>query len=208
MHPPRVQKQSRAWTVTDYNLERLETFWKEVAVKRLWIGRETCPTTGREHLQIAVVWLRPYRHEQLKKLIPGAHLEAAAAVDCENYVLKEKLVYKRFLSDEDEVKLVKERARTNADFRGLVVDDIKKGVCNFCLADAYPVFMFQFSDKVGNWRYFVRYGCYPPWRKEQWCQLCGFHRGEDAATHDCLQCSRCNRRRAPPGFEHRDNHGI
>lgn len=186
--------QSRAWTFTDYNLDRLSVFWKSISCKDLWVGYETCPSTNRKHLQGMVVWLRPYRESQLKKLVPGAHWEPAKMVDAENYSMKEDLVVSRHMSEDDVRRRLAERQWTGKDFRDAVTRDVADGVCNRCLFDRYAGFMFAQADRVFTWRYYKRYAQSPPWKKDEWCQQCGYHyvrQGFDVAPHDCLTCSSC-----------------
>lgn len=195
--------QSRSWVFTDFNLERLKLFWPTVVCKKLWIGLEKAPSTGKEHLQGFVLWLRPYRESQLKKLVPGAHWEAAQMVDAENYSLKEDLVLRREMTDSEESKIRAERQWTSKDFRDACIRDIKDGICNRCLMEAYPGFLFSQSSKVFLWRYMGRYGCEPPWRKEEWCQQCGEHLGQvfQGRDHACMTCTKCGIKAEPPQYK-------
>lgn len=185
--------QSRCWTFTDHNVERLDIFWRSISIKHLWIGLEHGAENGTRHLQGVVVWLRPYRLSQLKKLVPGAHFEVASMVDAENYTMKEHLALERHLSDDEERVRRAERQWTSKDFRDAVLADIASGVCNRCLFKRYPGFMFDRSDRVFRWRYTTRYGSEPPWRKEFWCQNCGrdVPRDNQSAMHT-FECSDCH----------------
>lgn len=206
--PDDPQAQSRTWTFTDFKVERLDIFWRSIAVKHLWIGLETGSENGTKHLQGVVVWLRPYRRSQLMKLCPGAHFERAAMIDAENYVMKEDLVLERHLSDVDELKRRAERQWTSKDFRVAVCQDISDGVCNRCLFKQYAGYMFQNAPKVFAWRWYIRYGTQPPWRREDWCQSCGTSTPprpfpdpnfpDRQPPHECVVCSRCSIKDAPP----------
>lgn len=60
------------------------------------VGDETCPDTGKKHLQGFVHFKKKLRFGQLKKMLPSAHIEAANGSDKENetYCSKEKVYYK------------------------------------------------------------------------------------------------------------------
>lgn len=194
--------QSRAWIFTDFKLDRLDLFWKTVICKKLWIGLEVCPSTGRQHLQGFILWLRPYRDSQLKKLVPGAHWQPAKMIDAENYSLKEDLVLRREMTDSEEKKLREERQWSARDYRDAATAAVRDGQCNKCIFEAFPGYMFAQAPNVFRWRYYMRNSCDPPWKKEEWCQQCGAHLGSAAAsphvTHDCLTCTKCGIKAAPP----------
>lgn len=198
--------QSRTWTFTDQNVARLDMFWKSIAVKHLWIGCETAPTTGTKHLQGVVVWLRPYRMSQLKKLVPGAHWEAAKMIDAENYTMKENLVLERHMSEEEERRTRAERQWTGKDFREAVCRDIDDGVCNRCLFQRYPGYMFAQAERVFRWRFYKRYGRLPPWRSEHWCQNCGREvMCTNVGKSHVFTCSACAIRVCPTDHATEDN---
>ncbi|AXL65897.1 replication-associated protein [Spinybacked orbweaver circular virus 1] len=64
------------WTFTVFALEPEPVFEPNLH-EYLIFGRETCPTTGRSHLQGYIYFKERRRLPYLKKWIPGAHFEAA-----------------------------------------------------------------------------------------------------------------------------------
>jgi hypothetical protein len=68
------------WQVTAYDQDilRLEdASGYPVYVKKVYGGREKCPTTGREHFQGHIVLRTQQRLSAIKKWLPTAHLEVA-----------------------------------------------------------------------------------------------------------------------------------
>jgi len=69
------------WSVTafDEEIELCEGALPEY-VKRVYGGRETCPTSGRIHFQGAIQCHQQIRFGRLKSWLPKAHIEAAKSV--------------------------------------------------------------------------------------------------------------------------------
>lgn len=64
---------SRNWCFTQFNMNQDFTF----PVNYMIVGKETCPTTGREHYQGFVHFASPRAIGGVKKLLPGANLRSA-----------------------------------------------------------------------------------------------------------------------------------
>lgn len=69
--------------------------WRSLDLRRVVIGRETAPETGKEHLQGKVTFIRNYRLTQLHKLFPGYHIEKSIVTNDFNYCMKENVVLSR-----------------------------------------------------------------------------------------------------------------
>lgn len=68
----------RAWCFTSFKLDLLEYKWEEEEnVKYIIIGREECPTTGKEHLQGYVELWNKKTMNKVKSILkdPAVHLE-------------------------------------------------------------------------------------------------------------------------------------
>lgn len=79
-----MAKRSRAWVFTKQEHDNAPEY-DEKKHKYLLYGKETAPTTGKEHLQGYVVFKHPQRLKTLKKWLPGAHLEVAKGSAQQNY---------------------------------------------------------------------------------------------------------------------------
>lgn len=81
---------SKTWRITDYDTsERRIQFYKDLEKGRLAVGKEVCPTSGREHLQVFITFKRTYAFPGLKKILGDkVHIEAGKVLDW-NYELKE-----------------------------------------------------------------------------------------------------------------------
>lgn len=81
------------WSVTAFNdeiakLEDAKSYPPEV--KKVYGGREKCPTSGREHFQGCVVLNSQQRLSWFKSWLPTAHLEAAKHKEAlKKYAMKE-----------------------------------------------------------------------------------------------------------------------
>jgi len=88
----RQTDKSTWWSITAYNDEiaLLEDTTKWPAeVKKVYGGREMCPTTERIHFQGAVQYSRQVRFSHVKKWLPTAHIEAARQETAlKTYVMK------------------------------------------------------------------------------------------------------------------------
>lgn len=79
----------------DDDLEKQLEKWRSFDLRRVVIGREKCPTTGRMHLQGKVTWARNYRLPQLSKLLPHYSLFPSVASKEFNYCMKEEILLNR-----------------------------------------------------------------------------------------------------------------
>lgn len=77
---PKNNKSATWWSVTAYNEEisimedsKQWPHW----VRRVYGGREECPSTGTEHFQGAIQCWQSVRMSQFKEFLPTAHLEQA-----------------------------------------------------------------------------------------------------------------------------------
>lgn len=78
-----------SWTFTDYDVsEENKANYKKLEshARRLIIGEETCPTTGRPHLQGYVRFKNSQYFSFLKRRFPKAHIDQAKGNDSENEV--------------------------------------------------------------------------------------------------------------------------
>lgn len=81
---------SRTWAFTDYDVsEARQKFWTDMDSKYMCFGVETCPTTGKQHLQGWITMNRAYRLKALKKILGNIHLEKGKTKDGMNYCMKE-----------------------------------------------------------------------------------------------------------------------
>lgn len=71
-------KDSRNWAITDHTLKS-EDFYKliydEGGIKYLVLGKEICPSTGKQHWQGAVIFNHEKSMDKVRKLLPGVHVE-------------------------------------------------------------------------------------------------------------------------------------
>lgn len=71
-------KDSRNWAITDHTLKSRE-FYTEFHyrnnVSYLVLGKETCPTTGKEHWQGLVIFKNEKSVDTVRKALPGVHVE-------------------------------------------------------------------------------------------------------------------------------------
>lgn len=80
----RQTDKSTWWEVTGYgdNITRLESLSTYPSfVKKVWGGREACPTTKREHFQGCIQCNGQQRKSAFKDWLPGVHLEVARQKD-------------------------------------------------------------------------------------------------------------------------------
>lgn len=86
----KIIKQSKSWRLTDWDLsEKRIQFYKDLDKSRMALGKETCPETGRKHLQIFITFKRSYTFNPLKKLLgKDVHIIACKVEDW-NYELKD-----------------------------------------------------------------------------------------------------------------------
>ncbi|OZC06010.1 putative viral replication protein [Onchocerca flexuosa] len=72
------------------------------------IGRETCPTTGRTHLQGFLKFNSPVRFSMLQAKLPrGTHIESAKGTDFQNY----KYCSKETIQEEIGTRLLEAKKR-------------------------------------------------------------------------------------------------
>lgn len=64
----------RSWVFTDFELDNVSRY-KGLQAAVLVVGKETCPTTGREHLQGYVSFANARSLAWWKNQFPGAHVE-------------------------------------------------------------------------------------------------------------------------------------
>ena len=81
---------NKSWKFTDFEMKR--DFWERLDVSVIAFGEETCPSTGKAHLQGHITFKRNYRLAALKKLRNDVHWEPALCKDF-NYELKGENVY-------------------------------------------------------------------------------------------------------------------
>jgi hypothetical protein len=141
---PRVNNQSRSWCFTDFKTDddRIK-YWKSLDYKRMVVGRETCPDTGKEHLQGYVTFTRAYRLTQLKRNYPkDIHWERALAQDAANYCRKDGDVV-------IDVDTRKQGTRTDIEQYGR---DITKGMKLHDLVRKHPKAVMKFPRYYSNLR--------------------------------------------------------
>lgn len=85
---------SRSWMLTDFNVtDERKDYWRAVAktVNKAVIGEETCPTTGRKHLQGLLTFKKAIRFSGLRRQFPkDIHWERTRQEDAaERYCMKE-----------------------------------------------------------------------------------------------------------------------
>lgn len=82
---------SRSWAWTDYDCsDERKQFWQDLETKYMVFGNESCPETGRMHLQGFVTMNRVYRFKAFKKLVGDqVHIAKAKASDAGNYCMKD-----------------------------------------------------------------------------------------------------------------------
>lgn len=86
---------TRNWVFTDHEL--LEELWDKIECRYIQYGRETCPTTGKKHLQGFICFEKPKRLSAMKKIDARVHWEQMKGRLEHNvaYTSKEGDVYKR-----------------------------------------------------------------------------------------------------------------
>lgn len=65
---------ARSWVFTDFELDNVSRY-EGLEAPVLVVGKETCPTTGREHLQGYVSFANARSFSWWKNQFPGAHVE-------------------------------------------------------------------------------------------------------------------------------------
>lgn len=72
---PETRKTIRSIVITDHTVLEYDYAGLKAKLRYLAYAEETCPTTGKKHLQgFAYAW-KPMRFAAWKKLFPGAHVE-------------------------------------------------------------------------------------------------------------------------------------
>lgn len=136
---------SRTWDFTFFpatpeKREEEIARWRRFDLRRVVIGLEKCPETGREHLQGKVTWNRAYRAKQLHKLLPGYHVESSLAPKDFNYCMKENVVLERNES--------KQGARTDIQQAMVLVRDKKP---RLELMETYPSVVARYSTFLDSY---------------------------------------------------------
>nr|WAE42383.1 MAG: replication associated protein [Cressdnaviricota sp.] len=81
---------ARTWTFTEHGCNDVNlALMRKWLVNRILVGREFCPTTGKEHWQGAATFTRPMRFSAVTKLSATAHWEKAWAKDPFTYCFKD-----------------------------------------------------------------------------------------------------------------------
>lgn len=78
-----VDSKAKRYVFTSFDVEHCPTF-DERRMEYLCYGRETCPDTGRAHLQGFICWSNKQRFSACKTLLPSAHWEPARGSVKEN----------------------------------------------------------------------------------------------------------------------------
>lgn len=80
----------KRWVFTSFDLSTLPVF-DELLQEYLIFGRETCPDTGRKHLQGFVLFKNRRNLCSVKRWLPGSHFERAKGTlaECANYCKKD-----------------------------------------------------------------------------------------------------------------------
>lgn len=81
-----MSKPSKTWKFTDFDMSK-RAFFENLDANVVVFGEESCPKTGKPHLQGHVSFKRCYRISSLKKLNEKCHWEVAKCEDF-NYELK------------------------------------------------------------------------------------------------------------------------
>lgn len=117
---------ARSWcfTLCNYTPEQVAQL-DALECKRLCVGAEVAPTTGTPHLQGYFRFDKPVRLAQLRKLLPGAHLERRRGTESQAtaYCRKEGAVLLDKGADCDST----EPALTRSETAALVRSDIDRG---------------------------------------------------------------------------------
>lgn len=89
---------ARRWCITDHNSEISydDDQWND-DIKYVVGQQEQCPTSGKIHWQVYMHTKNAIRHAAMRKMLPGAHIEAARGTTDENiqYCTKDDTYYDR-----------------------------------------------------------------------------------------------------------------
>jgi len=139
----------RSYCFTDFSIEvhPKEKIGKLIdKVKYYIIGKETCPTTGKQHWQGFVSFNNAIEFSSLKKILPGAHIEAAKGTDFDNkkYCGKD--------SDFVEFGEVPEMGARNdlKDIKKKIIDG--KSVTEVVLEDCENYQQIRFAEKIFEYK--------------------------------------------------------
>lgn len=80
---PFSMSRSKTWCFTDYNVDREPFNAHKDKLQYLVCGRETCPATGRIHIQGFVAFKIRTKLSTLRNWLPGAHFERAKGTPVE-----------------------------------------------------------------------------------------------------------------------------
>lgn len=85
-----VPQKAKRWVFTSYDVYSVPNLNPDVAEYCVY-GREVCPTTSRRHLQGFVAFKNRQSLQQVKKQLPGAHLERTRGTpeECADYCRKD-----------------------------------------------------------------------------------------------------------------------
>uniref|UniRef100_A0A8R1TN48 Viral_Rep domain-containing protein n=1 Tax=Onchocerca volvulus TaxID=6282 RepID=A0A8R1TN48_ONCVO len=84
-----TSSRAKRWVLTvfdvdNFNSNLIQTIGNGIAYAI--IGKETCPTTGRQHLQCFLKFNSPVRFSTLQAKIPrGTHIESAKGTNFQNF---------------------------------------------------------------------------------------------------------------------------
>lgn len=80
---PAKDLQCRAWCITLWTMEDVNSLQKHEGIKAICIGKEICPTTGKEHYQGYIRFATNKRFSWWKKNYPTAHVEPRCGTEPE-----------------------------------------------------------------------------------------------------------------------------
>lgn len=120
-----TNKTARHWCFTSYDEEvKYDVSW----MRYLIVGKETCPTTQRKHLQCHVYVDKPMRFSGIKKKLPGAHIEMSVDPDKSIEYCKKAGDFKEYGSVPAQGKRtdlveLKEKIKAGTSVNSIVMDD-------------------------------------------------------------------------------------
>jgi len=135
---------SHAYCITDFSCDETRWIKAREACRYIIFGRETCPSTGRKHLQGYVYLTRKGRSSAVRKLFPGANVLVANGSPQDNRTYCSK--------DGNFVEwgvIPVQGRRTDME---TLVDNIKSGASIAEIADAQPGMAIRYLGNIQKLR--------------------------------------------------------
>lgn len=166
-----TEQKGRSWCFTMFSEEDVRKIRTMKDIRAIVIGREKCPTTGKEHYQGYIRFTEPKRGTWWKNQFPKVHVEYRRGSEQEaaDYCRKEKdiIIDEGCQVDDPPMRTKREREESKDDVTRHVIDMLEDGAPLWQVYKRHRIFYFNHAKKIKDLQLDFQEWSGKPYKREE-----------------------------------------